>query len=73
MDATEGSAAPSTSGSEVLHVPKAVFIEDVGAYLEGVIAQAMTRLVRSCKLECLDITELLMHMMDFLLANDSLC
>ncbi len=33
---TEDSIAPATSSSEMVHVPKAVFIEDVAAFLEGV-------------------------------------
>ena len=31
----EASEQSATTGSEVLHVPKAVFIEDVAAFLEG--------------------------------------
>jgi len=30
--------APSSSRSEMIHVPKAVFIEDVGAFLGGAMA-----------------------------------
>lgn len=34
---TESSSLPASGRNDVLHVPKAVFIEDVAAFLEGVI------------------------------------
>lgn len=46
-ESTSPEGSPAPNGSEMLHVPKAVFIEDVAAYLEGVSSLASHAVVLS--------------------------